>query len=377
MKVIQRSILVMLAIAMSVLVYGQHRGQGGPGFGMLEALKTELNLTEEQEQQFQELRITFHEKMAALLKEAPEDPEALRAARHELVNEIRTAKLNILTEEQKAILEEKRRERFEARNTGERRALHEALRNYREENILPVMLRQRAKLEESITAADQKEIEALRAAFEQARQERLQRRRSGEMPLPPPAEPPLPEERAAVNNLVDKYDAEIESLFTEIEAERKQWEKDIKGIIKEYRPGPKGEGADRPHRRRRPGGRPHPPRMKGMAEGMAKGRFLLLNPNEPLRLPADEGGSAVETLIFPNPAGSINTVNYTVKEGGNVRIELRDKTGQVLQLLLDETRQPGEYQLQVNLGNLDEGVYYYTITGPGAQETKKLVVARK
>ena len=63
-------------------------------------------------------------------------------------------------------------------------ALHQDVKAYREANIQPVMLVQRAKLESQIEAQDQATIAELRPVFKAKREEKMAKKRAIQRPEP-------------------------------------------------------------------------------------------------------------------------------------------------------------------------------------------------
>lgn len=350
----------------------------------LEQMQEELQLSDDQLQQIETIQDRYREKIRALREQMEEDPAEYREAVRELLESQRAEIEQVLTEDQQAILEEKRKAAESVRE--ERRAakeqMHQKLKTYHEENILPVLKEQRAKLESQISNEDKATIAELRA--EQQKMRDL-RKAAKDDPANREAMADLRtqnrEQMEQLKPLVEKYEEEIEGLFTEILDERQQWREDLKQLHEEFRPETREDRQARTSRRRdrfERGNKPHHkgPELEGM---MGKIHFLLLDPNAPATesFDIDLPDPAVETEIFPNPARQINTINYKVEMPGEVTIVLRDGEGRLVQTLLDEYRTTGSHNLEVDLSGLANGVYYYTITSEDGTVTKKLVVAKE
>ena len=368
-----------------------HRGHRAGPFQALEQWKTELNLTEAQQAQLEALKPAFEKSLADLKDKEFDSPEAHKEAFHGLMQEYKTSIGQILTEEQKAMLEAKRAERREGRQDRmkkvDKKGLHQEMKAYRDQNIHPVMLQQRAKLEQKISAEDKALIAKLRNQFEANRQEMEQLKqnpghsredfqalREGHK-----------EERAALKGLVEKYDKEIDALLTEVKGQQGQWHKDMQAIHEKYAPGreegpsKKGEGrrGKGEKQMRHPGHHPHPGmHPDGDGKEMRKGHFLLLDPNAPAEAPT-KAAVTTNVNVYPNPAANRMTLDYTLLKAGNVRIELRDKEGNLVKVVEESQKTAGDYSLPVDATTLQDGVYYLTIVSQGQRTAQKVVVAKQ
>lgn len=64
---------------------------------------------------------------------------------------------------------------------------------------------------------------------------------------------------------------------------------------------------------------------------------------------------------FPNPFNPITTIKYSLPFESNVRISVYNILGEMLELLVDETKEVGFHNLNWNASNLASGIYIYTI----------------
>ena len=179
-----------------------------------------------------------------------------------------------------------------------------------------------------------------------------------------------------LNALVEKYDASITSLLEEIEHQSKQWKEDMKAIKRKYNP--EREKEEMEYRQRFQRGE-HGKKQDHKKGGQRKkGAFLLMNPNQ---IEASSEGIEARALtavnIFPNPATTQNTVSYEVIEAGQVRIELHNEAGNTLKVVVDAYREVGEYTVEVDLSNLKDGLYYYSINDQSGVSTKTVVVSKQ
>lgn len=370
----------LLFLAVSLGAQGRHGKPHHPQpFFGLGQFQSELQLTEAQMAQMDELKASFETERAALEKQEFETPEARHDAFRKLRTEHKAAVEKILTEEQKARLQQMRQERpagpRHAIGKEEKAALRSELKTYRTENIMPVLRAQRAKLEEKLSPEDKAQIAALRTAFAAMRQEKralkqdenksredFRRLRESNQ-----------ENFDALKALADKYEADIEGLMADIQPQQEKWSQDIRAIIQNYRPEP-GPGQKEQGREWKRG--PKGPReaLPGKPE-MHKGRFLLLDPdaaNKPADAPLFR-----KVKVFPNPASKEVTLQYTLEKAGDVRIELRNKEGNLLKVVKEGAEPAGPQSVVIDAGQLQEGVYYLAVISKGQQLTQKVVISKR
>ena len=77
---------------------------------------------------------------------------------------------------------------------------------------------------------------------------------------------------------------------------------------------------------------------------------------------------------FPNPAADVVTIPFELKSGARVRMEMHDVSGKLVRVLENSTRAAGAHRLEVNVQNMNEGVYFYTLTAGGVRITKRMTV---
>lgn len=79
----------------------------------------------------------------------------------------------------------------------------------------------------------------------------------------------------------------------------------------------------------------------------------------------------------PNPFDSRTSIRYHVPTPSRVRLKLYDESGREVQTLLDDRRRPGEYSIDVGVGDLPSGIYFYRLKVgalPAKTKTKKMVI---
>lgn len=79
---------------------------------------------------------------------------------------------------------------------------------------------------------------------------------------------------------------------------------------------------------------------------------------------------------YPNPFSQQTTIPFHISKTAKIKIDLTDLMGRTVATILDKELSVGDYQTQFNSGNLESGIYYYTITANNKRVTKKMVVAK-
>ncbi|MBK6913193.1 MAG: T9SS type A sorting domain-containing protein [Ignavibacteriales bacterium] len=86
---------------------------------------------------------------------------------------------------------------------------------------------------------------------------------------------------------------------------------------------------------------------------------------------------------YPNPFNPTTIIRYTIPttplsfgEGLGVRLKVFDVLGNEVAALVNETQQPGTYEVEFNADKLSSGVYYYRLQTVNIIETKKMILIR-
>ena len=87
-----------------------------------------------------------------------------------------------------------------------------------------------------------------------------------------------------------------------------------------------------------------------------------------------KGSKAQGVKVFPNPSATNNTLQYTVNQSGNVKIELHDRNGNVVRTIANAYKNAGDYTETVDLNGLNDIVYFYVITDAEGTRSKKFMV---
>lgn len=391
MKNILSILTVALLLSLSQNTWAQHQHFGNLHDGnFIEKYKAELVLSTEQEQQLNDIHERYNTEIQKLRDDETGDPFTKRENMRGLFKAQKAEIANVLTASQRSFLETKKEELRHARMESQKQlmvkvdfeGLRAEIQSYREQNIEPVLLTQRAKLEPEISLEDKAAIAQMRPVFKRVHQKIRQKRST----LREPAKKPGENERLQLQKkkernldqfeklraLVEKYGANIEALFRDIAPQQQKWEDDQEAIhqkyfskVMEYWQGSK-LGQERKF---------HRGRVQGQGQQMKKMHFLLLDPNKAAA--PDSSPKKIEKVsVYPNPAGNISTLTYSLKTAGTVRIDLRNESGEVVKMLANNFREAGVYEQEVDLTDLKAGVYYFTITNGKEFVLRKVVVSK-
>ncbi len=379
--------IFLIAVCSMPLLSAQEGPRGPRGKDLdTEKLKAELQLSEQQVEQIEALTSEQREQMQALREQEFENREDKRAAMKEIHTAYQNGLAEILNDEQemklKSIRQEARsRRKARAQEFGQqRKAARTEMGEYRMENIQPVILEQRAKLESKISAEDKALIAKLRAQKPE-RPKRLdnptmEERNAAKKDYEARREE-MKAHREQVKALIETYESDIDALFAEIQPQIEEWKQDMKEIAEEHRPERKekrAEGESARKGKKGKAGKRGKGKHKGERAMLSKAAFLLLDPNAPMTEEEAMPQAITEIKVFPNPTFNQNTLSYTVKEAGHLRIELHNESGRLLEVLFDGSKDRGTYQLEVDMSKLRNGVYYYTVQDQGGLQSHKVVV---
>lgn len=80
--------------------------------------------------------------------------------------------------------------------------------------------------------------------------------------------------------------------------------------------------------------------------------------------------SAAEMTAYPNPALTMQSLAFELKQAGEVRIELLDTQGKLIDVLLEEAFMVGSHKREFDLSKVNAGVFFYRLES--AEGTKLL-----
>jgi hypothetical protein len=253
-------------------------------------------------------------------------------------------------------------------------------REYVQAKVLPVLRQQRQKLEQELATTDraqlatyrtqlkalsQREIalyQAARTLLSSAGPDNITHRYGRPAPAPEmlAAQAERRELTLAVAQLVNKYQANIARLATEIQPQQTEWATDLKAMAAKSRLAGQPEQSGRFHG-------PHSGHWRHLIRPVA---FLLMEPaaGEPVT------DLSLGTSLYPNPVAATTQLQYEVKSAGPVTVALLDKNGNTLRTAVQQPRQEkGTYTQALDLSELASGTYFYKVTTGAGTETKRFV----
>jgi hypothetical protein len=77
---------------------------------------------------------------------------------------------------------------------------------------------------------------------------------------------------------------------------------------------------------------------------------------------------------YPNPANGTTGIKVTLAEASNVSVEITNMVGQSVSLVNKGHIAAGSYAINLNIANLNSGIYFYTVTVGTQKVTKKMIV---
>lgn len=79
-------------------------------------------------------------------------------------------------------------------------------------------------------------------------------------------------------------------------------------------------------------------------------------------------------LVFPNPAQSQITIQYTLSRPGDVQLNIRDITGKSIENKTERNQAAGEQLVPVNIAHLSNGLYFLEVTDGKQRASAKFIV---
>lgn len=79
---------------------------------------------------------------------------------------------------------------------------------------------------------------------------------------------------------------------------------------------------------------------------------------------------------FPNPFNPTTSIQYTIPRNGNVRLEIFDARGQIVDVLVDGAVPAGDHLVTWHSHSLASGAYFYRILFDGMSRTKRMLLLR-
>jgi len=79
---------------------------------------------------------------------------------------------------------------------------------------------------------------------------------------------------------------------------------------------------------------------------------------------------------MPNPFSQTTTIKFFLAESSDVQIKLYNPVGELLEILVSENYDAGEYLIEFNSGHYASGTYYYKIEAENFVSTKSMIIQK-
>jgi hypothetical protein len=79
---------------------------------------------------------------------------------------------------------------------------------------------------------------------------------------------------------------------------------------------------------------------------------------------------------YPNPFNPTTIINYQIPELSFVTIKVYDVLGNEIEILVNEEKPYGYYEVEFNADEITSGIYFYRLQAGSFVETKKMVLMK-
>ncbi len=76
----------------------------------------------------------------------------------------------------------------------------------------------------------------------------------------------------------------------------------------------------------------------------------------------------------PNPMTTSSVIEVVIPKSCKAELTLYDQMGRPIQVLMNEDKMPGTYQITVNKNGLSSGIYYYKLNALGKTLVRKMTI---
>lgn len=338
-------------------------------------LITTLELSDEQADQIKEIFDTY--KAERTSENRKEQREALDAEIAEVLSEGQLAKFEEL--------KSKGKRKFKGRKGKQKRGKAE-----KDEEVVAKLLEMRAELEEQLSEDEKATLSEVRENIAGIKATLIEKK-DGFKDLSKEEKKALREElkpfteeikaeHVKVKEIAEKYKEDIKAIFEDNKAffEEKKAERKAEKEIKKEEWKENQDETEKPKGRKAKRGKGQKADKEGKGRrGFSKGvHFLLLDPNGT----ENANGELLKELntisIAPNPANTMTNVSFEVKQGGMIRVEIRDESGKVYDTIANEELEAGSYTRQVDTNKYLDKIYYISISDGKSVQTEKLIIQK-
>jgi len=79
---------------------------------------------------------------------------------------------------------------------------------------------------------------------------------------------------------------------------------------------------------------------------------------------------------YPNPFNSETNIEFDIKNTGNVNLEIFDILGRNVSTLINKKLQPGSYEINYDMSDMNSGVYFYKLSTENFSKTMKMLLIK-
>ena len=79
---------------------------------------------------------------------------------------------------------------------------------------------------------------------------------------------------------------------------------------------------------------------------------------------------------YPNPFNPSTKIRFTIPKTGNVKLQVYNTLGEMLENILEDQLQTGAHEIEFNASHLPSGVYFYRIHAGEYMDVKKMILIK-
>ena len=79
---------------------------------------------------------------------------------------------------------------------------------------------------------------------------------------------------------------------------------------------------------------------------------------------------------YPNPFNPTTTIEYAIPEDSDVKLSVYDISGHLVETLVDEYHQAGQYDIKWNASKYSSGIYIYRLESSYGIYSRKMVLIK-
>jgi len=79
---------------------------------------------------------------------------------------------------------------------------------------------------------------------------------------------------------------------------------------------------------------------------------------------------------YPNPFNPSTTIRFEIPKNGFVKLVVYDGIGREVEMLVNENKSAGKYEINFNASQIPSGVYFYILTIDNFSDVKKMILLK-